>query len=173
MNWLDEYEAKLEAATPGPWYWHGVKKHHDIALLTTKNGHQTVMDFVRWGMNGCAPRLKVDGVLERVEVLAQPRQAHRPDGEFYSVNHPDAEFIAASPEMVAKLIAAVRFMQDEMLDDILSLVEAQDYSLDDMCYQIRHVIMSGLTKLQSGEFEDDDESIGGDGACKRLRKKNV
>lgn len=64
------------------------------------------------------------------------------------------------PDLIAsnkRLIAAVRFMQDEMIDDIFSLVEAQEYSLDDMCYQIRHIVISGLAKLQSGEFGEGDE----------------
>ena len=180
MNWLDEIEQKLKATTPGPWYWRGVKKLHDVALLSTKNGHQTVMDFVRWGMSGAGPRFKMDGVLERIETLASPRQAHRPDGEFYHINHPDAEFIASSPEMVAKLIAAVREMENQLeevqenLGDFLGYwgrnlkvanwhqngdLENLDNFIDGSALGSTQAnVTSLLAKLQSGDFQTGEES---------------
>lgn len=56
-----------------------------------------------------------------------------------------------------RLIAAVLFLYEGILDDILALVEAQEYSVDDMCYQIRYLIRSAGDMLRSGEFEESDE----------------
>lgn len=111
---LKEIRERAEKATPGRWYWHGYKRNKSMYLLSTSNGHQVVMDFDRWGMHGAIPRFRVDGIMHRAEKFIIPRQDHKPDGEFYELDHPDADFIAHARTDIPKLLDEVERLRKQL-----------------------------------------------------------
>jgi hypothetical protein len=82
--------------TPGPWYWHK-GSYGEIRLMSPKNGHCVVMDFVRRGMQGAQPRFSdrgdapLGGIMEKADDLDL-------------TNHPDARLIAKAPDLEAALL---------------------------------------------------------------------
>lgn len=93
--------------TPGPWRWEINLKSKQIQLCggRPKFDH-TVMDFVRWGMTGAAPRFlfKPGGHLlldhcSKVATIVPGREHHA--SWFQTLNHPDANLIAAAPDLLA------------------------------------------------------------------------
>ena len=98
---LDALEAKARAARPGPWAWYGNTRMTDVYLATVRGGRNYVMDFVRWGVRGAQPRFNVGGIMRTTKELAT--------GECFSIDHPDAAFIAAcDPTTVLALITSLR-----------------------------------------------------------------
>jgi len=104
-------EEAARAATPGPWGWFGYAGGSgNIYLATIGNGRRYVMDFVRWGMTGAAPRFQVNeghgGEMVRADRLAQFVVGDQSivgvqnrDGSVYrsdirGISHPDARHIA-------------------------------------------------------------------------------
>lgn len=92
------------AHTPGPWRWEVSTDNHLVYLQGTRPPRLYVMDFVRWGMRGAAPRFQVrkdgfGGVMVRVDELAVQRQSHHVGWNQW-INHPDALLIAAAPELL-------------------------------------------------------------------------
>lgn len=96
--------------TPGPWRWEINEKHKVINLCGGKPKYDmTVMDFVRYGMSGAAPRF-IDGSelnlltrAERFSYVIEGREHHK--DWFQGINHPDAHLIAAAPDMYAALLS--------------------------------------------------------------------
>jgi hypothetical protein len=86
--------------TIGPWYWQR-GCYGEIRLMSPKNGHCVVMDFVRRGMQGAQPRFSdrgdapLGGILHKAEELDLS-------------THPDALLIAKAPDLEAALIRLER-----------------------------------------------------------------
>ena len=104
----EEAQRLAEAASDGPWRWQANPKHKSISLVGGRPTYDlTVMDFVRWGMSGAAPRfrdlsergLNLMNQVRRWFVNA-PKREHHADW-FQFVDHPDANLIAAAPSHVA------------------------------------------------------------------------
>ncbi|MEV7358180.1 hypothetical protein [Kitasatospora sp. NPDC091276] len=114
---LDAIQARLDAATPGPWRWRGNTESRHLRLQTPHHGGLTVMDFERWGMQGAQPRFARDHLMypanEMVtyEVAAWSKDIYRKD--IVGIEHPDAEFIAAARQDVPALLARVRELEAE------------------------------------------------------------
>jgi hypothetical protein len=98
---------ELQAShTPGPWRWEVNLKSRVISL---RGGSRplydwTVMDFVRWGMGNAQPRFLVDGLLCKAEEFAHvdPQREHH-KAWFQLLSHPDANLIAAAPDLLEAL----------------------------------------------------------------------
>ena len=95
--------------TPGPWRWELNKKSKKLNLC----GHGecgpydfTVMDFERWGMNGAIPRFREGEMNTMIKAdefgKVVPLRAHHSDW-FQSLSHPDAQLIAAAPDLLEAL----------------------------------------------------------------------
>lgn len=123
---LEEMEKK---ATKGPWSWNLSLKSKRIMLESATRGYETVMDFTRWGMNGARPRfrrsLDSDGkcaiMIEGEEFAAiVPGREHHA-GWFQTLDHPDANLIAALRNAFPRLIATIRALEADVsrLDGIL------------------------------------------------------
>lgn len=121
MNWLNEYEAKLKAATSGPWYAVNTSPHNGFEVRTEPGPYKKGTSITGWG-----------GVTQ---------------------SQSDAEFIAASPEMVTKLIAAVK----EAEKNLKSISNGAYYDSYTMMYEVYLAAEKALDKLESGEFGEGDE----------------
>jgi hypothetical protein len=102
--------APLEEFTPAPWRWEVNLKSRTIRLCGGVPRYDlTVMDFVRWGMGGAAPRLRgLSGprlnIMYRIEHFARVvlGREHHSDW-FRFIDHPDARLMEASPELLLHL----------------------------------------------------------------------
>ena len=110
---LDKYRALADAATPGPWGWHGHDDSYSGPFLGTwlpGLGLSIVMDFVRLGMRRAQPRFNVDGMMVKAcPDLAVQEVDYRAD--IAAIDHPDAAFIAAAREAVPALCDAIDALQ--------------------------------------------------------------
>jgi len=97
--------------TPGPWRWEFNQKSKYIHLVGGKIRYDlTVMDFVRYGMGGAAPRFNIDHgqdmqLMHRADtmgVIVKGREHHQ--NWFKDIDHPDAKLIAAAPDLLEALI---------------------------------------------------------------------
>lgn len=88
MNWLDSYEARLRAATWGPWtveqHIHEDSVENRISTRYAPPALRASLPVVTLHTCTCEPRCRV------------------------YISEADAEFIASSPEMVAHLLRATR-----------------------------------------------------------------
>ena len=120
---VGEIQARLDAATPGPWGWFGNTDSKSIQLATKDRGRQFIMTFRRWGMQGAQPWFNTNMMmgpasdLPRYEVC--PDAQSRDDNRVYradisGIKHPDAEFIAAAPADVAYLLAELRDRDEKL-----------------------------------------------------------
>lgn len=103
----------MSAHTPGPWRWELNTKHHEVRLCGAAGYDLNVLDFVRWGMSGAAPRFRTEaGGAPQVMVRAEsfgvvvPGREHHAEW-FKTVSHPDAALIAAAPVMLEALVLVV------------------------------------------------------------------
>lgn len=126
---IDDDLAALSAAieagpTPGPWRWEINLNHRSITLRGGRPQFDlTIMDFDRWGMRGATITLRdpaVDGmnIMHRLPdrpdwIAPFPSRAHHAHW-CASVKHPDTAWIeAASPDRIARLIAALREARED------------------------------------------------------------
>lgn len=136
---LEEIRQRERAATPGPWGWYGNADTQDIALATRKFGRCWVMRFTRWGMRNAQPlfaegrkwgpcreypdetiitphgRMTPAKDLPVFEVA--PAAVSRDDervyrGDLVGVRNPDAEFIAAARDDVARLLRVAETLRN-------------------------------------------------------------
>ena len=94
LGWLDAIEARLAAATPGPWRWRN--SSGDVHLFG--KGLQVVMGFARMGMQRAQPVFR-----DRKEPAFLENA-----GKENLYSFPDAEFIANAPADIARLVKALR-----------------------------------------------------------------
>jgi hypothetical protein len=112
-----------KAATKGPWFWNVNLKSKSIHIESGGLGHrfEYVMDFVRWGFSGAAPRFRNNAyIMAHAQVWSSPvvgREHH--ENWFRSLAHPDAEFIASArtrepllAQALLVLLPYVTHMQD-------------------------------------------------------------
>lgn len=121
--------------TPGPWRWEVNLKSHVISL---RGGSRplydwTVMDFVRWGMGNAQPRFIVDGLLCKAEEFRRvaPEREHHKEW-FQLLSHPDANLIAAAPDMLDALKLVRRlwakdddFQESRVIDAAIAKAEGR------------------------------------------------
>lgn len=119
MSSIDEIRERWQKATPGPWEWRGNVDVNRVWLggWVKGIGGTSVMDFVRWGMQGAQPRfidenLMMDRASEMPVFEVAPTATSRADrrvyrGDLIGIRHPDAMAIAAAPADVAALLAEV------------------------------------------------------------------
>ncbi len=104
----------MSEPTPGPWRWELNLKSRSVQLCggNPKSGFGafdlTVMDFERWGMGGAKCRFRTGpetmNVMKPVENFAAIVIGREHHAEWFQcVAHPDANLIAAAPDMLAAL----------------------------------------------------------------------
>lgn len=99
-----------EKATPGPWQWNVSLRSKQVYLVgNPKRGCEYVMDFVRYGMDGAAPRFRnADCLMVHSKNLAVAVEGREHHADWYrTIEHPDAEFIAHAGTHYAALCRAV------------------------------------------------------------------
>jgi len=85
--------------TPGPWEWDLRPGTHSVSLMSRRF---LVMDFVRWGMGSAAPRFRNEKCLMvRAEALGLPIPGREHHEWAKRIVHPDAQLIAAAPDLLA------------------------------------------------------------------------
>jgi hypothetical protein len=139
----------LEAATPGRWYWEGFTKDKSASLITTRFGHRTIMDFVRWGMDSASPRFHTEDGMKRLDApgMVTYRQEHR-ENHFYTINHPDAYLIANAPEWLRNALERERLLAEE----VVQLKNSVRYWQDDAKESASHA-----TRVAAKVYEQDKE----------------
>lgn len=93
-NRLSEIEARLAAATPGPWWWRNTSEPYLQGART-----RIVMAFRRMGTQGAQPQFRDEHGL-----LVDSGKANIND-------FPDATLIAHAPSDIAALLLAVKAVQ--------------------------------------------------------------
>jgi hypothetical protein len=100
--------------TPGPWRWELNEKSKDLNLCGGKPMYDlTVMDFVRWGVGGAIPRFNTQyntdlAIMKKADTFGQivPERKHHASW-FKTLNHPDAQLIAAAPDLLEACMKAL------------------------------------------------------------------
>lgn len=113
---LVEIEARVNAATEGPWYWRN--SNINVYLLGARS--RAVMAFKRMGMQGAQPEFRDDdGLLHGVQ--------KRNISDFA-----DADFIAHARTDVADLLAEVKRLRADRLrlEGTLRCIEALHHPVD-------------------------------------------
>ena len=95
--------------TPGPWRWEINEKSKTLQLCGGDSPFDlTVIDFERWGMGSAVARFRADvrgmNIMHHAKdfaVVVVGREHHA--DWFKGLNHPDANLIAASPDLAAGL----------------------------------------------------------------------
>ena len=108
--------------TPGPWRWELNQKSKSVQLCGGKPRFDvTVMDFVRWGMSGAAPRFlgvepdsefKLLTHAKEFAVKAPGREHHA--SWFRLLDHPDARLMEAAPCLLGALQECMHALGDLM-----------------------------------------------------------
>ncbi|MDQ6477834.1 hypothetical protein [Dyadobacter sp. LHD-138] len=101
--------------TVGPWRWEINEKHKNVQLCGGVPAFDlTVMDFARYGTGGAAPRFNKDIgggllIMERAEQYSEEVEGRRHHASWFkTLNHPDANLIAAAPDL---LNAAILYLE--------------------------------------------------------------
>lgn len=93
--------------TPGQWRWEINLKHKTVNLCGGERPKfdLTIMGFRRWGMAGAAPAfINPRKIMQRADEFTAivPGREHHADW-FQAIDHPDANLIAAAPDLLAAL----------------------------------------------------------------------
>lgn len=120
MKRLAEEAERLSAkATPGPWSWNLNLKSKSCHIESHGRGsmREFVMDFVHWGMGGAKPRFldQVKCLSVDVDKFAKvaPGREHHSDW-YQTIDHPDANFMVESRELVPTLAGHVKRLVEEV-----------------------------------------------------------
>lgn len=117
---------RAEKATNGRWFW-DVHKSGKYVCLESTGSRYIVMDFVRYGMSGAAPRFRdEDCIMRRADELAKsyPGKEHHIGFDDF-IDHPDAELIAHAPSDIKALLAYIAEIEQERdaaVEDIRRLI---------------------------------------------------
>lgn len=121
---IEAIRRRADAASPAPWAWRGnVDGKHFRLAAKVRRGEATVMDFVRYGMQGAAPRFNVSNLMDRADTLAVfavcPEAKDRSDprvyrGDILGFRHPDAEFIAHARQDIEDLLAYIAHLEAQV-----------------------------------------------------------
>lgn len=109
---LAEFARLNTARTQGEWEWCGYQAGNDIRLQSKAQWRPIVMDFVRWGMQGAAPRFRdtARDVMERFRpVLTNPDNSN---SRIVGIDHPDAAFIVAAANNMSGLLETIAELKD-------------------------------------------------------------
>jgi len=128
---VDREVVVLSGFTPGPWEWYGSLTDKSVRLQSKVGMRMIVMGFTRWGMQSGQPRFCEDGLLKSVDKFFKPRAEHHPNFDL-DVDHPDANLIAAAPDMYGALKKAeFAIMQvPAMSEGVASLLEKAASSIE-------------------------------------------
>lgn len=91
--------------TAGPWRWEINRKSRIVQLCGGENPFDlTVIDHVRYGPQGAAPRFREDvrntNIMHHAKEYAAPVMGREHHAEWFAgLNHPDAKLIAEAPAM--------------------------------------------------------------------------
>lgn len=127
--------SRYEGHTGGPWRWEVNRKSKRVQLCGGEpNTHfgkfdYTVLDFVRYGMDGAAPNFWTwkDGFgdLARADALAVPAPGREHHADWFAlIDHPDARLIEDAPILLkqrnalAEALYAVKEANDDCIVDI-------------------------------------------------------
>jgi hypothetical protein len=116
---LDAIRVAAEAATPGPWRWELNEKSKRVALQGGKPKYDcTVMDFVRYGMNGAMPRFVTEpkpfmNIMKPCTAYAKEVEGRKHHADWFkTIDNQDANYIAMmSPSTVLRLVEQARPME--------------------------------------------------------------
>lgn len=110
--------------TPGPWRWEFNAKHKSVQLVGgVPTFDLTIIDFERWGMSGATPRFRdtsEDGMNTMYRLCDKPEWIVPEPGRSHHktwhqlVKHPDAQLIAAAPELLDALKDCLAFLERDM-----------------------------------------------------------
>ena len=105
---MNQYQSLLDQLRPGPWHWRG--QPDDVPLCTAHSGWLFLMGVARCGMGGAQFTFqsfvgdRADHGLQKChhDGMYVPRAPYAPR-EIADIDHPLAQLIKASPEMVARI----------------------------------------------------------------------
>jgi hypothetical protein len=122
----------VQAATPGPWRWNVNPKGKSIRLES--QGGSTVMDFVRWGMQGAQPRFRQEWWMVDAAKMATPIPGRRHHEDWArELRHPDARFVEQAHDISSaylRLFVATRQEIQKLQQRVWELEAAAAQSLD-------------------------------------------
>jgi len=120
--------------TPGPWRWELNEKYKDVSISGGIPAFDLlVMSFVRYGMKDAAPtfsrRFESDSnEMVRVDQFAKEvkgREHH--SGWFKTIDHPDANLIAAAPDLLQAALEYVAMIEADQGNPHLNLVSYRKF----------------------------------------------
>lgn len=119
MDKFEEIVSRHQAATKGPWRWHGYPGTYAIDLVGLTDWLPVVMGFNRWGMRGAQPIFSdhsdwAGGILRPLKdfiKLHDPANPRR--SRLESIENPDAIAIERSWEDIDWLINEVRRLRGD------------------------------------------------------------
>jgi len=109
---LAEIKARYDAVPKGVWAWRVNRATKHVSL---EAGWDTVMQFVRWGMQSATVRFPVGGIMEAAQDLVKPHLGENHHFHWNAdIDHPVAQFITHAHADVPDLYAEVERLQAEV-----------------------------------------------------------
>jgi len=102
---LEEIRERHRRATPGPWRWRGNASSYDVHLRSLRSPLYVVLDYIRWGFQGCIPVFRdEENILRKAKLI--PSAPHNA-WDIVAIDHPDARAIEHSWEDIDWLLHEV------------------------------------------------------------------